>query len=130
MRARLWTRKFQRDEKHNNKNKQPNSHAAHLWVFRVPQRRPSCRLFQIRPKSPSVSALGGNQRARRTAPYCASFKADQLEINQVGTSLLQLAMKPRSHRKEIRRRKSHVRFGSLADIFSAKRHVRFSPNSD
>jgi hypothetical protein len=24
----------------------------------------------------------------------------------------------------------HVRFGSLADICSAKRHVRFTPNSD
>jgi hypothetical protein len=34
------------------------------------------------------------------------------------------------HNRDMHNRDTNVRFGSLADICSAKGHVRFAPNSD
>jgi len=42
----------------------------------------------------------------------------------------QFAPRPALRQSGNRQRKRHVRFGSLADICSAKGHVRFAPNSD
>src|SRR5215813_1738018 len=66
--ARLWTRNLQGPEKHDNKNEQPNSHDAHIWVVRIHQRRPSRLAVPDQTKVTLGLSPRRDQRARRTVP--------------------------------------------------------------